>query len=99
MGPALVYFIIGIFIALLFLQLYFRIKVLKIYKRLVANEVEFNATHLFNKKKMEAEILPNHPEHAEDIKSFARHIQLSFQIALLFIFLIFTAGLIIRSMG
>ena len=50
--------VIGLFIAMLFLNVYFRVRVLKVYKILVQNEVQFGAKHIFNKEKMQADIIP-----------------------------------------
>ena len=47
--------VVGLFIAMLFLNIYFRVKVFKVYKVLVQNRVEFSAKHVFSKEKMEAE--------------------------------------------
>jgi hypothetical protein len=96
MGYVLVYLVIGLFIGLLFLQLYFRLRVLKIYKRLVNNEVQFEASHVFSKSKMEKEVIPKYPEHKEDILKFAHEIKFSIQIASLLIILIMVAGLLLR---
>lgn len=97
MGSTLVYLVIGLFVGLLFLQLYFRIKVLKIYKRLVRNEVQFETKHILSKRKMEEEILPKYPEHKEDIMKFVKEMRFSLQIASLLIVLIMVAGLILRT--
>ncbi len=97
MGSVLVYLIIGLFVSLLFLQLYFRIKVLKVYKRLVRNEVQFDSSHILNKRKMEEEILPKYPEHKEDILKFVKEMRFSLQIASLLIILILIAGFVLRS--
>ncbi|MEZ4982255.1 MAG: hypothetical protein R2769_11850 [Saprospiraceae bacterium] len=47
----LITIVIGLFVAMLFVNVYFRVKVLKTYKVLVKNRVEFGAAHIFNKKK------------------------------------------------
>ena len=97
MGPMLVYLIIGLFVGMLFLQLYFRIKVLKIYRKLVRNEVQFETKHILNKKRMAEEVLPKYPEHKEDILLFVKEMRFSIQIATLLIVLIFVAGFILRT--
>ena len=97
MGSILVYLVIGLFVALLFLQFYFRIRVIKVYKRLVRNEVQFDTSHIMNKRKMEAEVLPRYPEHKEDILKFVHEMRFSLQIASILIVLIMVAGLILRS--
>ena len=97
MGSVLIYLVIGLFVGLLFLQLYFRLKVLKIYKRLVRNEVQFETAHILNKRKMKEEILPKYPEHEKDILKFVHEMRFSIQIASLLIVLIMVAGFILRA--
>jgi hypothetical protein len=89
--------VIGLFLAMLFLNFYFRVKVLKVYKRLVRDRVQFGAAHMFNKKKMEEEIYPQYPDHVEDIKTFVSHIFYSLRIASILIVLITLAGLLLRQ--
>lgn len=97
MGYFLVYLIIGLFVGMLFLQVYFRLRVLKVYKRLVQNEVQFDTSHILNKSKMESEVLPKYPEHKEDILKFVHEMKFSIQIASVLIVLIMIAGFILRS--
>ena len=96
MGYVLVYLVIGLFVGLLFLQVYFRLRVLKVYKKLVKNEVQFEASHIFNKSKMEKEVLSRYPEHKEDILKFVHEMKFSIQIASLLIILIVIAGFLLR---
>ena len=77
----LVSLIIGLFIAMVFVNVYFRAKVFKSYKLLVQNEVEFGAAHLFNKEKMEQEIYPKYPDQRENIETFVNHMQYSIKMA------------------
>jgi len=93
----LIYLVIGLFVALLFINVYFRIKVIKVYKRLVRNEVQFDTSHIFSKKKMEEEIIPRYPDHADDIRKFVHQMQFSVQIASILIVLITIAGLILKQ--
>ncbi len=88
----LAFLIIGLFVAMLFVNVYFRVKVMKAYKRLVQNRVEFGIAHIFNRKKLEAEILPKYPQSRQDILDFSNHIQHSIKIALVLIGLITIAG-------
>ncbi len=84
--------IIGLFIALLFFNLYFRIKVLRFYKTLVKNRIEFGAIHIFNKSRMAKEILPRYPQFKNDIEGFAQHMRLSLGVAVLIVILISILG-------
>ncbi len=88
----LIFFVIGLFIALVFLNVYFRYKVLKSYRLLIKNRIEFSAVHLFNKEKMAAEILPKYPQHQDIIKEFASHFDYSLKMASVIITLITILG-------
>ena len=71
-----------LFLGLLFMNFYVRRKVTKSYRVLVKNKVEFGSKHIFNKKKLEAEILPQYPELKEDILSFVNMLNTSVKMAL-----------------
>lgn len=88
----LIFLVIGLFVALLFLNVYFRVKVLKKYRYLVNNRVEFTTSDIFNKKRMEEEVVVKYPQHREEILGFARHIKYSVNIAIFLIVLITLFG-------
>jgi len=96
MGPSLMYLIIALFIGLFIIQFYFRVRVVKVYRRLIRNRVEFDSSHIFNSNKMKSEILPKYPQHSDDILKFVKEMRVSLTIASLFIVLIFAAGFILR---
>lgn len=77
----LLFLVMGLFAAMLFLNLYFRLKVLRTYKKLVKNRVEFGVKHFMDKEKMEREIYPRYPHMIADIDTFVRHIQYSIKMA------------------
>jgi len=85
----------ALFAAMLFLNLYFRIRVFKVYKKLVQNRVEFEAVHFFNPKKMEQEIYPKYPAMQPDIEIFVRHIRHSIRMATVLIALITLFGAVL----
>lgn len=93
----LIYLIIGVFLALLFLNLYFRIKVFKVYKVLIDNKVEFNSSHIFNKEKMNSEVLSKYPNQKSDILTFVSHIRFSLSIAAILVLLISLMGYILHQ--
>ena len=84
--------VIGLFIAMLFLNVYFRVKVLRTYKVLVQNRVEFGARHLFDKEKMETEIISKYPHMRTEIETFVNHMQYSIRMATVLIALITLFG-------
>ncbi|MEY3052190.1 MAG: hypothetical protein RLY31_1975 [Bacteroidota bacterium] len=85
-------FLIGLFVALLFLNVYFRVKVLKSYKRLVQHRVEFGAAHVFNRRRLEQEVLPRYPSMRQDILDFSSHLQRSVRMASVLLLLITLFG-------
>ncbi|MCC7504847.1 MAG: hypothetical protein IT259_06095 [Saprospiraceae bacterium] len=91
----LVSIIAGLFIALLFLNLYFRAKVFKVYGVLVRNRVEFGAAHIFNRKKLEEEILPRYPQFRQEIETFIRHMRYSIRMATVLLVLITAFGAVL----
>lgn len=92
MAGILMFFVIAVFLALLFVNLYFRYKVLKSYRILVQNRVEFEAKWIFNQKRMETEVIPKHPKMANEIRDFCNHIRYSVKIASILIVLITILG-------
>ncbi len=91
----LISIVIGLFVAMLFVNLYFRAKVLKAYGVLVRNKVQFGAAHIFNRKKLEEEILPRYPKFRIEIESFVRHMKFTIQMASVLIALITVFGAIL----
>lgn len=87
--------VIALFVAMLFLNVYFRVKVFASYKKLVQNRVEFNASHLFNKEKMRREVFPKYPRMQGEIETFTRHLQFSIKMATVLIALITLFGAIL----
>ncbi len=85
----------GLFAAMLFLNVYFRVRVMKTYKKLVQNKVEFGAAHIFNPRKMEEEIYPRYPHMKTEIKTFVRHMRYSIRMATVLIALITIFGAIL----
>ena len=91
----LVSVVIGLFVAMLFVNVYFRAKVLKTYGVLVRNRVQFGAEHIFSRKKLEEEILPRYPQYRQEILTFVDHIHYSIKRASVLIALITAFGAIL----
>jgi hypothetical protein len=91
----LVSIVLALFAAMLFLNLYFRVRVWKTYRKLVDNRVEFGAAHVFNRRKMEQEIYPRYPNMRADIEVFVRHLRYSIRMATVLIALITLFGAIL----
>jgi hypothetical protein len=84
------------FICLFAVVVYFRIKVLKAYGILIRNRVQFDIAHIFNKTRMQEEILVKYPAHEKTIRDFAFGIRFSMSMVTVFMVLItiFAAALI-----
>jgi hypothetical protein len=92
----LISIVIGLFVAMLFLNVYFRVRVLKAYKILVQNRVEFDAIHVFNRRRLEEEVLPRYSADLQDaIQVFIRHIHFSIRMASVLVALITLFGAIL----
>jgi hypothetical protein len=95
MYTLLISIVIGLFVAMLFVNVYFRAKVLKVYGVLVRNKVEFGAAHLFNRQKLEEEILSKYPKFRNEIETFVRHMHYSIRMASVLLALITLFGAIL----
>ena len=93
--PVLISLIWGLFAAMLFLNLYIRVKAFKYYRLLVKARVEFGASHIFNRKKLEQEILPRYPAQRENILAFVNHIHRSLNMATVLMVLITLFGAVL----
>ena len=87
MQVLLITLVLAAFACILVLNFYYRVRVLKAYRVLVKNRVQFDAKDIFSNEKIE-EITGRYPNFTEEIWSFIRNIRKSVQIASILIFLI-----------
>lgn len=92
MKTLLLTIVCALFVAMLGVNLYFRAKVLKAYRVLVKNRVDFTPGQIFSKLRVEDEIVPNYPESAESIRAFSRNLQLSIKMTTVLMALITAFG-------
>ena len=83
----LIILVIAAFICIFFLNFYYRVRVLKAYKVLVRNKVQFDAKDIFDNKRIE-EITTRYPKFKTEIHDFMNNIRKSVQLASVLIFLI-----------
>jgi ABC-type transporter Mla maintaining outer membrane lipid asymmetry permease subunit MlaE len=95
MFKVIISFLISLFVALLFINIYYRIKVFKLYRKLVMNRVEFGAGHIFSRSRMKEEILPKYPQMEREIKEFVNQIYFSIVVAFAIILLITMLSLVL----
>jgi ABC-type glycerol-3-phosphate transport system permease component len=95
MNIVLMSFLIGLAAALLFINIFFRVKVFKVYRNLVDNRVEFKAGHIFNKERMENEIIPKYPGMQTEINAFVKYIRMSLTVSAILVILTTILGAIL----
>ena len=84
--------IAGLFVAMLFVNLYFRAKVLRAYRVLVQTEVDFTAAQILSQRRMEEEVVPGYPQQAEAIRDFGNYLRRSIRMATVLLVLITCFG-------
>lgn len=84
----LIILIVLAFLAMLILNVYFRVKVLKYYRVLVQNRIEFDVKDLLDTKKLREEVVPRYPAFEEEIIKFSTNIRNSVLLAIGMILLI-----------
>lgn len=94
MNPTIKVLIIGMFVGLFIINVYFRAKVMKSYKYLIQNNIEFSALDVFSKSKMKNELLPKYPKHQKEIELFVFLMKKSLILSLGVIVLIIAIGLV-----
>lgn len=88
----LITIVILLFAAMLFVNLYFRAKVLRAYRELVKTRVDFTAAQILSRERMETEVVPAYPEQAESIRDFSNYLRRSIRMATVLLFLITVFG-------
>lgn len=84
-----------LFVAMLGVNLYFRAKVLRAYRVLVQNRVDFTPGQIFSKLRVEDEIIPQYPDSADAIRDFSGYLQLSIKMTTVLMALITAFGAIL----
>ena len=83
----LITLVIAAFVCILFLNFYYRVRVLKAYKVLVKNKIQFDPKDIFDDKRIE-ETKKRYPNFSTEIHNFMHNIRKSVQLASVLIFLI-----------
>jgi len=91
--------IIGLFVTLVCLNLYFRYKLMPIFKVLHKNKVPMNATYIFNTSRMEKELIPHYPKFEKEIRLLASRIRRSIVLALSIVLTITALGITLYLNG
>ena len=92
MQSVLLTVVIVLFLLMLGVNLYFRAKVLRAYRVLVRNRVDFTPGQIFSTLRVEDEIIPKYPAQEEAIRAFSRYLQLSIKMTTVLMALITAFG-------
>jgi hypothetical protein len=84
-----------LFLSMLFLSFYFRVKVLNNYQILVRHKVEFNAMDVFHPDILERDVIPRYPNQAQAIRDFSKYIRLAIKMASVLMVLITLLGAVL----
>ncbi|MBB4078827.1 hypothetical protein GGR28_001444 [Lewinella aquimaris] len=91
--------VIVLFLAMLFVNLYFRAKVMRAYRVLVRSEVDFTAAQILSPRRMEEEVVPAYPGQAGAIRDFGNYLRRSIRMATVLLLLITLFGAILMWHG
>lgn len=92
MQTLLLTIVIILFIAMLGVNLYFRAKVLRAYRILLMNKVDFTPGQIFSPLRVEDEIIPAYPEQADAIRNFSNYLRRSISMTTVLMALITAFG-------
>jgi len=81
------------FLGILLLNLYMRVKVLKYYRMLTKDRVDFSIKQMMSEKLLKEEVLPKYPKHKETILKFSRNVKRSMAYASIILMLIIYLGI------
>lgn len=91
----LLFFLLGLFAALVFVNVFFRVRVLKYHKVLAQNRIEFGSAQLFNRERLEREVIARHPELRREIEGFANNLRYSIRMATFLVLVITLFGAVL----
>lgn len=95
MQEVLTALIIGLFVAMVAVNIYFRIKVMKAYNKLARNKVQFGIKDILNKEKVKNEVIPRYPHMEKEILDFSNHMRYSVKMGTVLIVLITAFGAVL----
>ena len=95
MEKTLMVIIIVLFVMLLGVNIYFRLKVIGAFKKLKNHKINFNYSDLFNKVHLERIIHSNPPDIQQSILDFSRYMRYSISMVIALIVLITLFGAVL----
>jgi hypothetical protein len=95
MEKTLMYSIIVLFVLLLFVNIYFRLKVIRAFRKLKDNKINFDASNLFDSGKLSEIMSKNPPEIRQSIADFSKYLRYSISMVIALIVLITLFGAVL----
>lgn len=89
------YVIIVLFISLLFVNIYFRLKVIKAYRKLKDYKINFETSALFDKAQLNKIMQSNPPDIRTSIEEFSKNMKYSISMVIALIVLITLFGAVL----
>lgn len=84
--------IVVLFVILLGLNIYFKANILKAYKMLLNNNVDFSIGQLLNKNKLHQQVLPKYPAYKAQITTLASKLKFAVVFAITIILVLILLG-------
>ena len=97
MEDSILYIIIALFVSMLILNLYFRLKVMRAYRDMVKAGIEIRARDLLNSQTLETQIIPANKEHEKEIRTFVKHLKNGFKMTSVLLGLVVLFGYILMK--
>jgi len=95
MENSLLILIIVLFGAMLVLNLYFRLKVMRSYRNMVRAGVQAKARDLLSSDALETIVIPAHKESEKEIRTFVKHLKNGFRMTSVLLGLVVLFGYIL----
>ncbi|MEZ4912213.1 MAG: hypothetical protein R2774_15300 [Saprospiraceae bacterium] len=91
------YLVMAFVLALLIVNVIFRVRVMKYYKEMVKHHIDFDPLAVFSKNRLQNEVYDKYPQHSVLIQTFVYNIKLSIAIALGLILLLALLAIILKT--
>lgn len=93
----LIYILIALFVCMLIVNMYFRLKVMRAYRDMVRSGVEIRARDLLNSETLETKVIPANKKHEKEIRTFVKHLKNGFRMTSVLLGLVVLFGYILMK--
>ena len=96
MSQVLSYLIIPLVLLMVILNVYFRLKIIKLYKSLAKKNIYLDPKILLKKQALEEYVDTTYPQHADEINTFSRHLRTLMYVGIGGFLIILTIFIIVK---